>query len=168
MAFPEFETERLRLRQWRESDVDPFLDFYRDPQSAAVYGSGDVTRSDVWRRVGLFIGHWTLRGYGPWALEDRATGKFAGHSGLWFPDGWGDPEIGWGIMAEFRGRGFAREAAERARQHGYHTLKLQRLVSYINPSNTASQRVAEKLGARREGEFLLHGTHHHVYLHSQY
>lgn len=168
MAYPEFETERLRLRHWRESDVDPFLDFYRDPQSVAVYDSGDIKRSDVWRRVGLFIGHWQLRGYGPWAIEERASGKFVGHGGLWFPDGWNDPEIGWGIMPEFRGKGFAVEAAQRAREHGYRTLKLARLVSYIDPSNTASLRVAEKLGAKREGEFLLHGKTHHVYLHSQY
>ena len=71
-------------------------------------------------------------------------------------------------MPEFRGKGFASEAAERARAHGYRTLKLARLVSYIDPGNTASQRVAEKLGARREGEFLLKGKKHHVYLHNQY
>src|SRR5687768_11856711 len=111
MAFPpELETERLRLRFWRERDVDVLHDFYRDPQSAAIYGE-DVRRSDVWRRIALFIGHWQLRGYGPWALEDRASGKFAGHCGLWFPEGWRDPEVGWGIMPEFRGKGYASEAA---------------------------------------------------------
>ena len=81
---------------------------------------------------------------------------------------WGDPEIGWGIMPEFRGKGYAVEAAKRVREHGYGALKLPRLVSYIYPSNTASLRVAEKLGAKREGEFLLHGKNHHVYLQAQY
>lgn len=164
---PELTTERLRLRAWRESDVGPFHDFYRDAQSQVVYGS-DVKRSDVWRRIALFIGHWQLRFYGPWALEDRKSGKFAGFCGLWFPDGWDDPEVGWGIAPEFRGRGYAGEAAARARDYGYGDIGLPRLVSYINPSNKASIRVAEKLGAVPDGEFLMHGKTHLVYLHNQH
>ncbi len=164
---PELTTERLRLRFWRESDVDPFHDFYRDPQSQAVYGA-DVQRSDVWRRVALVIGHWQLRGFGPWALEERASGIFAGHCGLWFPDGWDDIEIGYGIAPEFRGRGFAVEAARRVRDYGYRELGLSRLVSYIDPANKASLRVAEKLGAVRDGEFLMHGKPHLVYLHDKH
>ena len=164
---PELTTERLRLRFFRESDVDPFLDFYRDPQSAAIYGA-DIKHSDVWRRVALVIGHWHLRGFGPWALEDRASGKFAGHCGLWFPEGWGDVEVGYGIMPEFRGKGYASEAAARVRNYGYREKGIARLVSYIDPSNSASLRVAEKLGARPDGEFLLHGKAHQVYLHPKY
>jgi RimJ/RimL family protein N-acetyltransferase len=161
---PELETERLRLRFWRESDVDHMLAFYRDPQSAAVYGE-DIKRGDVWRRMALAIGHWHLRGFGPWVLEDKATGKVAGHAGLWFPDGWGDVEVGYGIMPEFRGQGYAAEAARRVRDHGYREKGLKRLVSYINPENKASRRVAEKLGAVQDGEFLLHDKLHLVYLH---
>lgn len=164
---PEIETKRLRLRHWRESDVDPFLAFYRDPLSAVVYGN-DITRSDVWRRVGLIIGHWQLRGFGPWALEDKETGKFAGHSGLWYPDGWGDVEVGYGIMPEFRGRGYAEEAARRVRDYGHREVGLKRLVSYIDPANTASVNVAEKLGAAPDGEFLLHDKVHIIYLHSHH
>jgi RimJ/RimL family protein N-acetyltransferase len=167
MAYPELETERLRLRHWRESDVDPFLAFYRDPQSAAIYGT-DITHSDVWRRVALVIGHWQLRGFGPWALEDKATGKFAGHGGLWFPDGWGDVEVGYGISPEFRGRGYAAEAARRVRDYGYREKGLKRLVSYIEPENKASLRVAEKLGAVPDGEFVLRDKVHIVYLHKQH
>lgn len=167
MAFPEIETERLRLRHWRESDVDPFFDFYRDPLSAAIYGN-DIARSDVWRRVGLIIGHWHLRGFGPWALEDKATGKFAGHGGLWYPDGWGDVEVGYGIMPEFRGRGYAAEVAGRVRDHGHRDIGLKRLVSYIDPANSASVKVAEKLGAAPDGEFLLHDKVHIIYLHSHH
>ena len=165
--FPELETERLRLRHWRESDVDPFLAFYRDPQSAAVYGE-NVMRSDVWRRVGLLIGHWQLRGFGPWALEDKATGRFAGHGGLWFPDGWGDIEVGYGISPDFRGQGYAVEAAQRVRDYGYREKGFERLVSYIEPGNTASRKVAERLGAVPDGEYLLHDKAHIVYLHTKY
>lgn len=166
-SFPELETERLRLRHWRESDIDPFLAFYRDPKSAEIYGT-DVTRSDVWRRVALIIGHWQLRGFGPWALEDKATGKFAGHGGLWFPEGWGDVEVGYGISPEFRGRGYATEASLCVRDHGYRERGLDRLVSYIDPGNMASRRVAEKLGAVPDGEFRLKDKILIVYLHTKH
>ena len=89
----------------------------------------------AWRSL---IGHWQLRGFGPWALEDKATGRFAGHGGLWFPDGWGDVEVGYGIAPEFRGQGYAVEAAQRVRDYGYREKGLERLVSYIDPGNTAS------------------------------
>ena len=155
------------MRFWRASDVDPFLAFYRDPQSAAVYGEV-VTRSDVWRRVALVIGHWHLRGFGPWALEDKATSKFAGYCGLWFPEGWGDVEVGYGISPEFRGRGYAAEGARCVRDYGYRESGFERLVSYIEPENKASLRVAEKLGAAPDGEFLLKDKVHIVYLHTKH
>lgn len=165
---PEITTERLVFRDWRESDVDPFLAFYRDPQSAVVYDSADAKRSDVWRRVGLIIGHWQLRGFGVWALEDRQSHRFAGYSGLWYPDDWDDIEIGWGIAPEFRGQGYAAEAAARVRHYGYRERSLKRLVSYIEPQNKASRRVAEKLGAVPDGEFRLRDKIHTVYLHTQH
>jgi RimJ/RimL family protein N-acetyltransferase len=164
---PELETERMRLRHWRESDVDPILAFYRDPGSAAVYGA-DIQRSDVWRRMALAIGHWHLRGFGPWVLEDKATGKVAGHGGLWFPDGWDDVEVGYGIMPEFRRQGYAAEVARRVRDYGYRDRGFTRLVSYIDPANTASRKVAEKLGAVPDGEFLMSGKPHIVYLHTKH
>jgi RimJ/RimL family protein N-acetyltransferase len=161
---PELETERLRLRHWRESDVEPLLAFYRDPQSQAVYG-GDVSRSDVWRRIALIIGHFHIRGFGLYALEDKETVQLAGYAGLWFPDGWDDVEVGYGITSQFRGNGYATEAARRVRDHGFRELRLPRLVSYINPANVTSIRVAEKLGAAPDGEFIMHGKPHMIYRH---
>jgi len=161
---PELEAERLRLRQWREADVDPLFVFYRDPQSQAIYGS-DVSRADVWRRIALIIGHFQIRGFGLYALEDKATHELAGYAGLWFPDGWDDVEVGYGIAPQFRGRGLATEAARRVRDHGLNELGLPRLVSYINPINATSIRVAEKLGAAPDGEFIMHGKPHMIYRH---
>lgn len=158
----ELETERLRLRPWREADVDPLLAFYCDPQSRAVYGS-DISRADVWRRIALIIGHFQLRGFGLYALEDKSTREFAGYAGLWFPDGWDDVEVGYGIAPQFRGRGLATEAARRILEHGFGELGLPRLVSYINPINVTSIRVAEKLGAAPDGEFIMHGKPHMIY-----
>lgn len=160
----ELETERLRLRHWRETDVDPLFAFYRDPQSQAIYGS-DISRSDVWRRVALIIGHFQIRGFGLYALEDKKSHEFAGYAGLWFPHGWDDVEVGYGIAPQFRGLGLATEAARRVRDHGFGELGLPRLVSYINPINVTSIRVAEKLGAVPDGEFIMHGKPHVIYRH---
>ncbi len=159
----ELESARLRLRQWREEDTDPFYEFFRDPHTHAIYQT-DFERHDIWRRIASFIGHWHLRGFGPWALEDKASGLFAGYAGLWFPPEFSDVEVGYGIMPEFRGRGYAPEAARMARDHG-HEFGIKRLVSYIKPGNTQSRRVAEKLGARPDGEFPLRGVPHTVFLH---
>lgn len=165
MTMPvEFTTARLKLRQWREDDVDALLGFYADPLSAQVFGAG-VERHDVWRRIATFLGHWQLRGFGLWALEERQSGDFVGYSGLWYPSEFADVEVGWGLVARHRGKGYAQEAAWRALRYGYGEIGLERLVSYVKPDNPDSIRVADRLGATRAGEFLLHGKPHIVYLH---
>ncbi len=159
----ELETERLRLRPWREDDVDALSEFYADPASRAIYAK-DFTREDIWRRIALYLGHWQLRGFGPLAIDEKASGKFVGSSGLWFPESWGDVEVGYGIHPAFRRKGYAVEAARRSRDYG-RSLGITRLVSYIRPTNTASIAVATRLGAKPEGDFTLHGVLHTVYLH---
>lgn len=162
--FPEIETERLRLRLFRESDLDGFFAFHADPLAKDVYRL-DLTRGEAWRRMAAGIGHWHLRGFGVWALEDKETKAYVGQCGLWFPEGWQDVEIGYGIHPAFRGKGLAVEAATRVRDYGYNEHKLDRLVSYIQPSNAQSIRVAEKLGARPDGAFDMAGIPHTIYLH---
>lgn len=161
---PELETGRLRLRAWREADLDPLHEFYCDPVCAEIYGS-HVSRADVWRRIAVALGHWQLKGFGLWALEEKASGEFVGYAGLWFPLEFADVEVGWGVMPAHRGKGFAPEAAARARDFGYAEAGLTRLVSYILPSNRASIRVATRLGAAADGEFELHGKPHLVFRH---
>lgn len=160
----ELETMRLRLRRWREDDVDPLHVFYGDPLSVKIFGA-EFKRHDVWRQIATFLGHWQLRGFGLWALEEQASGDFVGYSGLWYPSGFADVEVGWGLVSRHRGKGYAQEAARRALGFGYGSLGLDRLVSYIRPDNAASVRVAERLGAAPAGEFALHGEPHIVYLH---
>ena len=68
--------------------------------------------------------HWVLRGYGPFALEDKATGAFIGVAGPWFPEGWPEPEITWALMLGQTGKGYATEAARRALAFARDTLGL--------------------------------------------
>ncbi|MEP7173885.1 MAG: GNAT family N-acetyltransferase [Aestuariivirga sp.] len=161
----ELETERLRLRQWREGDVESLHAFYNDPASRSVYGTA-YTREDTWRRIALNFGHWRLRGFGTWALEEKSTKSFAGHAGLWFPEGWDDVEVGYGVAPEHRRKGYATEAALYARNYGYE-IGIAKLVSYIQPTNTESIAVATRLGAIPDGEFMMYEKPHTIYLHQK-
>ena len=161
----DLETERLRLRQWREDDVESLHAFYNDPASQSIYGTA-YTREDTWRRIALNFGHFHLRGFGTWALEEKSSSAFAGYAGLWFPQGWSDVEVGYGIAPEHRRKGFAVEAAAKARDYGYE-IGIKRLVSYIQPTNAASIGVATRIGARPAGEFILNGKPHTIYLHQK-
>ena len=162
----ELETKRLKLRQFREADTDPLLSFYRDSVSESVYGPA-MAHPDVWKRIAAILGHWQLRGYGRWAIEEKSSGTFAGYCGLSFTPEFADIEVGYGIMPAYRGKGIATEAARCARDYGYRQVGATRIVSYINPVNASSIHVAEKLQAQPDGTFMLSNILHTVYLHQK-
>ncbi len=146
---PVLETERLVLRGFTPADHAPLCAFYADARTARFVGGLEEPRV-VWRRMASYIGHWALRGYGMWALADKQTDAFVGYVGNWFPDGWPEPEIAYGLVASAHGRGLAVEAASRALRHAYENLGWMTAISAIDVDNRASQGVARKLGATRE------------------
>ncbi|WP_072391415.1 GNAT family N-acetyltransferase [Hyphomicrobium sp. CS1BSMeth3] len=154
---PVLETERLRLRSWRGDDLDTFATFMADGAETRFIG-GPLTREDTWRRIAMFIGHWALRGFGNWVIEEKASGVLAGYSGLWEPEGWQHRELMWGLLPAFRGRGYATEAAARARAYAYGELGWPTIVSYIAPENAPSRGVAERLGAKQDGSIEMRGA----------
>ena len=162
--YPVLETERLRLRPWWETDLDAFAAFCADEKSRKFLG-GTLTRADAWRSMAVITGHWALRGYGIWVIEDKATGQFAGYSGLWNPEGWPGPEITWSVCTAFRRRGYAVEAAQRARAYAYDELKWPTAVSIIHPDNVPSQRVAGRVGAALEKRIEFRGSPADLYRH---
>ncbi len=164
MNVPVLETEHLRLRGWRENDLPAFAEFWADDETARFVG-GTCDREDAWRRMAMYIGHWALRGYGLWALEDKASGQWAGWCGPWNPEGWPEKEIGWALAKAFHGRGYATHAALRVREFAYRELGWPTAVSYIAAENAASQRVAARLGAIFEGPGELRGKPVGVYRH---
>ena len=160
-------TDRLILRPWRNDDFEPFAAYQSDEELARFVG-GACSRDVAWRRMAAIVGHWQLRGFGYWVLEERSTGAFAGAAGLWFPEGWPELEVGYWLFSGMQGKGYATEAATRARDFAFEDLGATSLVSYIHPDNGASIRVAERMGARREAaiELSTHGPHL-VYRHSR-
>ena len=83
-VIPVLETERLILREGRESDFEVLVAFYADEEASKPVG-GPLTRAEAWGRVAFNRGHWALRGYGNWALEEKATGDYAGWAACGFP-----------------------------------------------------------------------------------
>lgn len=145
---PVIETPRLRLRGWRESDHAALAAFFASEASRFV--GGPVSGDEAWRRMAMFIGHWALRGFGVFVIEERRSHAIAGYAGPWAPAGWPEPEIAWSLFEGFRGKGYATEAADAALSHAYGALGWATAVSYIAPANESSKRVAGRLGARFE------------------
>ena len=161
---PVLETERLILREGRERDFEVFAAFYADPEASGPVG-GPLSRAEAWGRVAFNRGHWVLRGFGNWAIEEKATGDYVGWSGLWFPEGFPEREVGWGLVLAKRGRGYATEAAGRARAYAYEVLGWPTVISLIAPDNPRSIRVAERLGATFERTLPFEGRDFGVYRH---
>jgi ribosomal-protein-alanine N-acetyltransferase len=164
-SIPWIETERLRLRELRETDFPAYAAMCADPEVMKYLGGGPLPAEDAWRQLAMFAGHWALRGFGMWAVETR-EGEFVGRIGLHFPHGWPDRELGWAIARAHWGRGYAFEAAAAARDHAFRDLQWPSLVSYILPENSRSIRLAERLGARRTGAVDLRGHRVLVFSHS--
>lgn len=145
------ETARLVLRPFRPDDIDAYAAFCADPDVMRYLGVREpMSREDAWRQMAMLVGHWTLRGYGMWAVEDRATGALTGRVGLHYPEGFPEPEVAWALARPFWGRGIAFEAACAALDHAFDTLGWRRAISLIDPGNVRSIRLAERLGERFE------------------
>ncbi|HKC63334.1 MAG TPA: GNAT family N-acetyltransferase [Pyrinomonadaceae bacterium] len=151
------ETERLILREWRESDFEPYSKICADAEVMRYLGGKAFTRLEAWRHMAFFVGHWQLRGYGHWVIEERASGKMIGRLGFLYPEGWPAFEIGWTLARDSWGKGYATEGARRALQFAFTEMGRDHVISLIHPENRASIRVAERLGEKVEGETEVFG-----------
>jgi RimJ/RimL family protein N-acetyltransferase len=161
---PVIETERLRLRAWEERDFPAYAAFRADPARQAFLGL-PMTLDQAWERFSSDLGVWVLRGYGIFAMAERAHDEAIGYTGLWFPPDIAEPELSWSLFSGQTGRGYATEAAAAARSWVYDTLGLPPLMSLVHPHNRASIAVANRLGAVLEKEIRLQGAPRHLYRH---
>lgn len=161
-------TGRLTLRHLRPEDAAPLLAVFGDAE-VMRFGDGPQPAAyvEAWVRRAIDE-HYPAQGFGPYAVVERASGALLGYCGLFaFPDVGGRPEIelGYRLARAAWGRGYATEAAAAARDHAFATLGLARLIALIDPANTRSVAVAQKIGMRYEREAMLEGYTHpdHVY-----
>jgi len=158
------QTERLLLRMFREDDLEPYATMCADPEVMRYLGDGKVlARPDVWRQIAMILGHWQLRGYGLFALEEKATGALVGRAGFFEPEGWPGFELGWMLRRASWGQGYATEAARRLLAHAFTDMKRERVISLIRAANAPSIRVAERLGERLDGHAEIFGQEALVY-----
>jgi RimJ/RimL family protein N-acetyltransferase len=145
-------SDRLLLRMFRESDLDAYAEMCGDAEVMRYLGDGHTfTRAEAWRNMAMVIGHWQLRGFGLWAVEERGTGSLIGRVGCWQPEGWPGLEVGWALRRQFWGRGYATEAALRAVEFAFNHLGQDRVISLIQPENSGSVAVAMRLGMSFDG-----------------
>jgi RimJ/RimL family protein N-acetyltransferase len=158
------ETSRLRLRPPQASDVQTMMEIHQDPDVIRYLGLGVPGGLSVaWRNVALMIGHWHMRGYGPWIITSRDGGEILGRAGLWNAEGGPGVELGWMLRRSAWGRGIASEAARAALDWAWRHVADDHIVSVIHATNTPSIRIAEKLGERLESIEVVGGAEVHTY-----
>jgi RimJ/RimL family protein N-acetyltransferase len=160
----ELETERLILRMFREDDIERYASICADPEVMRYLGDGKtLTRAEAWRQMAMIVGHWQLRGYGIWAVEERKSKDLVGRVGFFNPEGWPGFELGWVLGREYWGKGYASEGARRALDYAFTEMKRDHVISLIHPDNRGSMRVAERIGEQLEGKTEIFGHEVVVY-----
>ncbi|MDQ1902082.1 GNAT family N-acetyltransferase [Paracoccus sp. WLY502] len=148
-AVPTIITERLLLRPMTADDWEPYSALMLSER--ARYMGGPFSVKVAWGMFCADHAQWDLFGAGALMLEDRDTraclGQVGINSGPLFPE----KEIGWLVFPEAEGRGYAFEAASALRDWARTVRRLNTLVSYVDPQNDRSRRLAERLGATLDG-----------------
>lgn len=159
---PMIETERLVLRRHRAADLDACAAMWGDAEITRFIGGKPFAREDVWARLLRYVGHWSMLGFGYWAIDDKASGKFIGELG--FADFQRDispaldaPELGWALARHAQGHGYAIEAVRAATIWGDRHFGISHTVCMIRPDNLPSIRVADKAGYRQQRQLLYKG-----------
>ncbi len=157
------QTERLTLRGWALTDFEVFAEFLTD-EELSKYRGGAIDRIGASNFMSMVVGQWALRGYGGFAIEERALNRVIGMTGLWHPYDFPEPELYWSVFQGFHGKGYATEAAAAVRDWAI-GIKSISIMSFVSPDNKPSIRVAERLGAVRDADSTLGGAPKRVYRH---
>jgi RimJ/RimL family protein N-acetyltransferase len=153
IPIPRIRTERLLLREWRDSDRAPYAALNADPEVVEHLG-GALDRAASDAMIERIVARWAADGHGLWAVERLDDGTFIGFVGLAAPafEASFTPcvEVGWRLARAAWGHGFATEAAREALRFGFETLGLDEIVSFTVPANGRSRAVMERLGMIRD------------------
>jgi len=159
------ETERLRLRTFQHQDWLPLHEHFSDVECTRFTYRRTLNEAATWRAMASMAGHWLLRGYGPYAVEEKASGTVLGTVGPWYPLEWPEPEIKWALARRHWGKGYAREAVRAVQAMAHAHLPQLHLISLIDSRNAASIRLALAVGAILERELEFAGSPFQLYRH---
>jgi ribosomal-protein-alanine N-acetyltransferase len=143
------ETDRLRLRRLRGSDVDNLAALFADPNVMRYVGNGQpCDRAETEKALVSITAHWHRHGFGRWAVEEKGSREFVGYGGL--RSLFGTPEVVYHLATRHWGKGYATEMARAFLKFGFDEKRFYRIVAIAKPANTASIQVMKKLGMHFE------------------
>ncbi len=148
------ETARLILRPPLREDFDAWALMEADESVKANTGSVQ-DRRESWTQLLAIAGHWTIVGWGALCAIEKSSGRFIGRFGPSRPFDWPAVEVGWMLLPEFQGKGYALEGAVAAMDFALLELSEPRVIHTIRPANHASQKLAAKLGSKNLGPIRL-------------
>lgn len=151
---PVIETARLILRPPAIEDFPRWAETMQDPASSQFIG-GPVPPATSWRGFMTMAGAWTLTGIGMFSLIEKDSGLWMGRIGPWRPHGWPGNEVGWGLHVDGMGKGYGLEAAIVGMDYAFDVLGWDDVIHCIDPENTPSQALAERLGSTLKGPTTL-------------
>jgi RimJ/RimL family protein N-acetyltransferase len=158
---PVIRTERLILRPPLLEDLERWVEFMSDPETASFIG-GVQPRQMVWRSLMCMAGAWALSGVSMFSVIERDSGRWIGRLGPWQPEGWPGTEVGWGLHRDAWGKGYALEGARAAIDYAFDQLGWTEVIHCIDPANKPSQRVAQGLGSTLMGPATLPAPFEHL------
>jgi RimJ/RimL family protein N-acetyltransferase len=165
-GFPHsIQTARLHLRQFKHEDWESLHEHYSDPECTKYTFQRTLNEGESWRAMCSMVGHWSIRGYGPYAAVDAASQKVVGAVGLWYPNDWPEPEIKWALSRAFWGNGYASEAVRAIQRPAFNQLGGKAPISLINSENKPSIRLAAAVGAKYEKSVEFRGSQWQVHRH---
>jgi RimJ/RimL family protein N-acetyltransferase len=147
---PILETDRLVLRAPATEDFEAWAAFAADEETMRYIGGAQVP-AVAWRGLCSVAGAWSIRGFSMFSVIDKSTGRWIGRLGPWQPEGWPGQEVGWALARDTWGQGYATEGAAAAMDYVFDVLGWPEAIHTIEPENTASQAVAQKLGSTLRG-----------------
>lgn len=150
MTGPLLQTERLTLRPIAMEDFPRWAEMMADPEASRFIG-GVQPAATAWRGLMTMAGAWSLTGIAMFSVIERDTGLWLGRIGPWRPEGWPGNEVGWGLHPDAQGKGYGVEAATATLDYAFDVLGWDDVIHCIDPDNTPSQRLAERLGSRNLG-----------------
>ncbi|MGN0904066.1 MAG: GNAT family N-acetyltransferase [Alphaproteobacteria bacterium] len=154
------ETPRILLREMTPDDFGSLCTLLQDGETMYAY-EGAFSDAEVLEWLDRQRTRYARDGFGLWGMIEKETGRFIGQAGLTLQDAGGteETEIGYLLNRGVWHCGYASEAAAACRDYAFQVLGRDRVVSLIRDSNRASQRVAERIGMKKEGLFIKHFRH---------
>ncbi|WP_150523714.1 GNAT family N-acetyltransferase [Roseibium sediminis] len=145
LEIPSLQGDRIILRAPQPADFGAVEAFFADPKASRFYG-GPLSRLQAWRSFAAQIGHWALRGYGVWMIEEKQSGQALGACGFYWPEGWPRRELTWWLLPEARGKGIASEASCLAIRHAYDVYRWDLVETHMKDENEAARALVHRLG----------------------